>query len=603
MSDAGAELMPNCSAVIISHASEPILFAAVKRVLAQASLAELLVVDQGHAPHTLSRLQQMALTEPRLRILPGKRGEGIAGACNRAALGASGDYLLFLHPDCLIPPQAITDSMAALEADPEAMVAGAWLLNADGSEQITAQARWVQPRTALRHMLRFGRGYPPARFVPGSAFAVAAVPGAYLCIRRADFAALGGFDGDFSFCCEDVELCRRVQNAGKKILLLPQVPVVRVMHSRREALAPAALWQHCAGLMRYYRKHERSTLFPGARAGLNALLLLHHALRCVMDRWAARRTERDGQRSLRARLTEYLAMGEVDLTTGAALQGRQVLVTGASGQIGVCVLRRLVASGASVVALTRQAPLPFSHARVWWVQGDLADVPCALPDIRLDAVVHCAPLWHLPPHLARLAGMGVTRVVAFGSTSLFSKASSRHWHEKELVDALRAAEQAVAHLSAQALMRWTILRPTLVYGMGMDRGIARITRFIRRFGFFPVYPPALGKRHPVHAEDLAEAALLALDHPASYDRAYNLSGADIMTFRGMLERIFKSLGRRPRVVETTFLPFGLDAAGRVLHKKEINAEIAYRMNDDLIFFHDSAAQDFGFSPRGFLREP
>ena len=55
--------------------------------------------------------------------------------------------------------------------------------------------------------------------------------------------------------------------------------------------------------------------------------------------------------------------------------------------------------------------------------------------------------------------------------------------------------------------------------MEMDNGITWITRFIRRFGFFPVYPPAMGKRHPVHADDLAKAALQVLDNATSYGKA------------------------------------------------------------------------------------
>ncbi len=42
-------------------------------------------------------------------------------------------------------------------------------------------------------------------------------------------------------------------------------------------------------------------------------------------------------------------------------------------------------------------------------------------------VVHCAPLWHLPPTLKMLADAEVKRIIAFGSTSIFAKALSRNW--------------------------------------------------------------------------------------------------------------------------------------------------------------------------------
>lgn len=590
--------MTRCSVVIVSYQSGPILFATLKRVLAQEGLAEVLLVDNGNAPHTLSRLQQMALGDGRLKIVSGQGNVGIAKACNLGAGKAVGEYLLFLHPDCLMGPGAIKGSVGALEGDRDAMVAGAWLLRADGSEEMTAHAVMSEVRTGFRHLLRFGYHYQPTSFIPGSAFEVPSVSGVFLCISAANFRVLGGFDEGFFLTVEDADLCRRVRNAGKKVVKLPQVQAVHLHNTSATLLASAISWQNAKGWIRFYKKHDRKTLFPGARWGINGMLLANYAYVQGMRKLGLFKAR---GHNLRARLVHFLAMGLVDLTQADVLRERQVLVTGATGQIGVNVLRRLVAEGASVVALTRQEPLPFLHERVWWVKGDLADVNFDLPDFRLDAVVHCAPLKHLPQHLKRLAGMGVSRVVAFGTTALFSQASSKNWHEKEMVDHLRAAEAAVEEICAQAGMRWTILRPTLAYGMGMDNGITKIERFVKRFGFFPVYPPAQGKRHPVHVDDLAKAGIMVLDNAGTYDKAYNLSGADVMTFREMVERIFVSCKRSKRVVETTLLPFGLDVGGKLLHKKEINAEIAYRMNDDLIFFHDAARADFGFSPRGFLR--
>lgn len=596
--------MQRCSVIIVSYQSGPILFATLRRVLAQEGLAEIILVDNGNAPHTLSRLQQMTLNEPRLRIVSGHGNVGVARGSNIGAAKATGDYLLFLHPDCLLSPAALVRTMDAMVAMPEAMVAGAWVLKADGSEEISSHPRWIFPGVALRHMLRFSYPYRPTSYVPGGAFEVTAVGGAFLCISRKNFDILSGFDEHFFLCVADVDLCRRVLNAGKKVIKLPQVQVVHIHSTTGQRFSPYVEWQNTLGLMHYYKKHDRTAFFPGGRWGMNALLGLHYVYLYLLAKacgWFPVCKAKAGLR-LRARLLQFFALGLADIAESRVLHERQVLLTGATGQVGACVLRRLVAAGASVVALTRQEPLPYFHENIWWVKGDLSDEGFALPDIRLDAVVHCAPLMHLPRHLPRLATMGVTRVVAFGTTSLFSRASSKNWHEKKLVDDLRAAETAIEAVSAQEKMRWTILRPTLIYGMEMDNGITRITRFIRRFRFFPVYPPAQGKRHPVHADDLAMAALQVMDNAATYGKSYNLSGADVMTFRQMLERIFEACGRKKRVVETTFLPFGLDLAGKLLHKKEINAEIAYRMNDDLIFFHENAAQDFGFSPRGFLRE-
>src|SRR5581483_4387437 len=97
----------------------------------------------------------------------------------------------------------------------------------------------------------------------------------------------------------------------------------------------------------------------------------------------------------------------------------------------------------------------------------------------------------------------------------------------------------------------TILRPTLIYGVGLDKNITVLTGFIRRFGFFPVYPPAFGRRQPVHADDLAIAVLNVMDNEKTFGRAYNVSGGEVITYRSMLERIFTALGRKARIIPLT----------------------------------------------------
>jgi len=118
--------------------------------------------------------------------------------------------------------------------------------------------------------------------------------------------------------------------------------------------------------------------------------------------------------------------------------------------------------------------------------------------------------------------------------------------------------------------------------------------------FLPVYPPALGKRQPVHVDDLGRAAVKLVHAKAAFGKGYNVSGSEVLSYRAMLERIFAVCGRKVRIEENTTLPFILDVVGWVLRKRHINGEIARRMNDDLMFFHDDAARDFGYQGRRFL---
>ena len=120
-----------------------------------------------------------------------------------------------------------------------------------------------------------------------------------------------------------------------------------------------------------------------------------------------------------------------------------------------------------------------------------------------DCLVHAAPIWLLPPWLPRAADAGVHRLVAFSSTSRFTKQGSGSPRERETARRLAEAEDAVQEACRRRGIRWTILRPTLVYGGGRDRNVSDVARFVARFGFFPIAGRGTGRRQPVHGADLA----------------------------------------------------------------------------------------------------
>jgi nucleoside-diphosphate-sugar epimerase len=275
-----------------------------------------------------------------------------------------------------------------------------------------------------------------------------------------------------------------------------------------------------------------------------------------------------------------------------------ILVAGASSQIGRFALPRLVAQGRAVHALSRQPPAP-AEAGVVWHRADLLGGP--LPDIGADAIVHLAHLALLPPLLGAPCAARVRRVVAFGSTSVFTKQDSPDPRERAVAAQLAEAEQTVADACRARGIAWTLLRPTLVYGAGLDKNVTVITRFIRRFGFFPLVGGGLGLRQPAHADDLAAAAAAALACPASFNRAYNLSGGETLSYRAMVERIFERLGKRPKILPIPLPLFQalIRAAARLPRYRYFSAEMASRMNLDLCFDHADAARDFGYAPRGF----
>ena len=195
--------------------------------------------------------------------------------------------------------------------------------------------------------------------------------------------------------------------------------------------------------------------------------------------------------------------------------------------------------------------------------------------------------------------------MALSSTSRFTKRASSDAAEIALAARLADAEEQLRAWAASKAIDTVILRPTLIYGRGRDKNITEIARFVRRFGFFPVFGPALGLRQPVHVDDLAATCVAALQLPAAPNLAYNLSGAETLSYRDMVAGVFAALGRRPRLLAVPLWAFRLAVAvlRRVPRYAHWSVAMAERMNQDLVFDHGDAARDLAFAPRRFVLAP
>ncbi|HEY9080931.1 NAD-dependent epimerase/dehydratase family protein [Magnetovibrio sp.] len=290
----------------------------------------------------------------------------------------------------------------------------------------------------------------------------------------------------------------------------------------------------------------------------------------------------------------------------------RVGVLGATSLVGRHVSSRLVQMGYNVSAFSRQADVPSTDG-VEWVRLDapgeeLRTTTSGSDSHRSQTIelwICVMSLWLLPEHLPLLEARGARRIVALSSTSRFTKTDSADHEERETASRLADMEALVADWARARDVEWIVLRPTLIYGLEEDKNIAVMTRFIRRFGFFPVLGEARGLRQPIHADDVAAACVSALSTTAIKDRAYNLSGGETLTYREMVARLFTSMGKPARIISVPLWAFrlGVMLAHLIPRYRHWSPAMATRMNSDLVFDHAEARDDFGFAPRPFQLDP
>ena len=275
-----------------------------------------------------------------------------------------------------------------------------------------------------------------------------------------------------------------------------------------------------------------------------------------------------------------------------------LLVIGARSLIGRR-LREAAADWPGEVRFTSRRPLS-GQSLIF----DLDHPETFDPGMDFSHVIMCSPIWLASDAvLTRLEQLGMKRLVAFSSTSRLTKGESSEPAEREVVAQLSQGEGTITAFCAAHGVAYTLLRPTLIYDEGQDENISRIASLIRKLGFFPVCGQASGLRQPVHARDLAQAAIQALPARAAFNQAYNLSGGEALTYRAMVERIFRGLGKKPLIVSLPLevWKFAMAALDWLRPNETLkhNVNMAARMNVDLWFDHAPAANDFGYAPGPF----
>ncbi len=272
-----------------------------------------------------------------------------------------------------------------------------------------------------------------------------------------------------------------------------------------------------------------------------------------------------------------------------AISPRPVLVFGGSSQVGHFLRRRLAAAGQSALGISRR---PGTDRVGWqWRHGALPGAVPPLPP--LAAVLSAGPLAALAEWLAGQPELDCPCVVATSSMSAQSKLDSPVAAEQALARHLCEAEQRLKAVCEQQGRSWVVLRPTLIYGAGLDRSLSPIARRAGRWHLFPL-PPGRGLRQPVHADDVAEALWAACHQPRAWGQILPCGGGERLTARDMFERVRRSL---PGPVLSLPVPrVAVKAAGLLAPAR---AGMLARLEQDLVADNHRLQTLLALQPRAF----
>ena len=281
-SDPAAQAAPKgmFKAVVVSYRSAATIDECLERLRACDGVGAIRVVDNQSDDGTLDIVQRQASLDPRLRFIANPDSPGFSVGCNQGAADLEpapddDDWLAFVNPDCMVEPDTLR-RLHALGAALGDCLLSADLVNEQGERDVAVRRRDPDFGAMLAGILRPWAA-PKMAVAPIDSQPlqeVQATSGALMLMPRELFARIGGFDEGYRLHAEDLDLCRRVREAGGVVAGANGIRVVHVRGVSSRSRPFFVEWNKHRGLWRYFRKFEAPRRGALVRAGVFAAIWL-----------------------------------------------------------------------------------------------------------------------------------------------------------------------------------------------------------------------------------------------------------------------------------------------------------------------------------------
>lgn len=212
------------SVIIVSYNVKDFLrhcLDAVERAIAYAQLsAEVIVVDNQSTDGTA---EELADSYEKLNFILNPENRGFAKACNQGAALATGEFILFLNPDTLIPPDSLKDCISFIASRPDAGAIGVRMVDENGNFLKESKRSFPSPVVSFYKLFGMAALFPRSRIFAryylghlseNEDHPVEILSGAFMLIRKTVFEKTGGFDERFFMYAEDIDLSYRITKDG-----------------------------------------------------------------------------------------------------------------------------------------------------------------------------------------------------------------------------------------------------------------------------------------------------------------------------------------------------------------------------------------------------
>jgi len=223
---------------------------------------EVIVVDNASADGSVAMLRERHAD---VTVICNEQNVGYAAANNQALGVARAPFALLLNPDIIVQPGAMQQLLRFADEHPRAAAVAPRLVHPDGRLQHSCRT-FPTPDVVIYEALGLSRLFPRSKIFGkwrmtwwgyDQARPVEQPMASALLLRRAALQEVGMFDEQFRIFFNDVDLCKRLWEAGWEVWYDPSAVMVHYGGAATSQVRREMIAESHRSFMQFYRKHYR----------------------------------------------------------------------------------------------------------------------------------------------------------------------------------------------------------------------------------------------------------------------------------------------------------------------------------------------------------
>jgi len=212
---------------------------------------EVFVVDNASADDTV---EVIGSRYPWVHLIANSENLGFASANNIAIRQSAGEYVLLLNPDTVVEEDTLRQSLAFMDAHPEAGGAGVMMHNADGTLALESRRAIPTPWVSCLKMLGFTKRYYMSHLPWDQPSQIEVISGAFCLLRKKALDEIGLLDEAFFMYGEDIDLSYRLLKGGWQNWYLPY-PIIHYKGKSTQKSDYRYVHIFYQAMLIFFRKH------------------------------------------------------------------------------------------------------------------------------------------------------------------------------------------------------------------------------------------------------------------------------------------------------------------------------------------------------------